>query len=549
MPTSRSLRELVSAGVVFTPEEAVAVVLSLIHAPDDDRPPDAPGPPSLDTVHVSADGGVLCRGFQATPAVSECAILLDAMLPRSSKAPGWIRYLIARALLEVEAPPFDTIADLSAALARHERRPRETVLRELVQRVAAPVAAGPAIAERRQTAPSTAELRRQLREADAALFARAMTLPPPAVAEPVVAVPATAEQMVALPVAALPRSHAAAWALAGALAAIAAFGAGYLLANRLRHPPAARTATQTVHPAAGVHAGPPRRIPEPPDAVATTGSSPIRDAAPPRTAAITRVVPGAAGAAFSPSFSTDGTEVFFHAGRSGDSHSALETASLAGGDLRLMTIVDDGAKNYHVQPSPDGSRVAFDSDRDGERGVYVADRDGTGVQRVSGAGYAALPTWSPDGTSLAFVRAEPAHPKVWNLWLLRLASGESRQLTAFSYGQTWSASWFPDGRRIAYAHEDRLYVRDLGGDGQREYASPVANRLVRTPAVSPDGRYVIFQVARAGGWLLDLRDGSMRCVLSDPTAEEFAWSPDGRRVAFHSRRDGEWGIWAASGIQ
>ena len=83
----------------------------------------------------------------------------------------------------------------------------------------------------------------------------------------------------------------------------------------------------------------------------------------------------------------------------------------------------------------------------------------------------------------------------------------------------------------------------------REYAAPVANRLVRTPAVSPDGRYVIFQVARAGGWLLDLRDGSMRCVLSDPTAEEFAWSPDGRRVAFHSRRDGEWGIWAASGIQ
>jgi Tol biopolymer transport system component len=34
----------------------------------------------------------------------------------------------------------------------------------------------------------------------------------------------------------------------------------------------------------------------------------------------------------------------------------------------------------------------------------------------------------------------------------------------------------------------------------------------------------------------------MRCVLTDPTAEEFAWAPDGRRVAFHSRRDGQWGI-------
>ena len=35
----------------------------------------------------------------------------------------------------------------------------------------------------------------------------------------------------------------------------------------------------------------------------------------------------------------------------------------------------------------------------------------------------------------------------------------------------------------------------------------------------------------------------MRCVLTDPTVQEFAWSPDGRRVAFHSRRDGQWGIW------
>ena len=42
-------------------------------------------------------------------------------------------------------------------------------------------------------------------------------------------------------------------------------------------------------------------------------------------------------------------------------------------------------------------------------------------------------------------------------------------------------------------------------------------------------------------------DGSMRCVLTDPSAEEFAWAPDGRRVAFHSRRDGQWGIYVYGG--
>ena len=69
---------------------------------------------------------------------------------------------------------------------------------------------------------------------------------------------------------------------------------------------------------------------------------------------------------------------------------------------------------------------------------------------------------------------------------------------------------------------------------------------MRTPAVSPDGTKIIFQVFRHGGWLLDLADGSMQRVLTDPTAQEFAWSPDGRRVAFHSRRDGQWGIYVLS---
>jgi Tol biopolymer transport system component len=86
-------------------------------------------------------------------------------------------------------------------------------------------------------------------------------------------------------------------------------------------------------------------------------------------------------------------------------------------------------------------------------------------------------------------------------------------------------------------------VLDVDTGRSREYRTPVAGRLVRTPAVSPDGSQVIFQVFRSGAWLLDLPTGSMRQLLDDRSAEEFAWSPDGRRIAFHSRRDGEWGIW------
>ena len=213
--------------------------------------------------------------------------------------------------------------------------------------------------------------------------------------------------------------------------------------------------------------------------------------------------------------------------------------------LRLTRVVDDLGRNYHARPSPNGSMVAFDSDREGERGVYLADAGGRNLRRVSGHGFAALPSWSPDGRAIAYVRAEPDNPNVWNLWALNLDSGESRRLTANASGRPQGASWFPDSRRVAYALGNRVMVLDTATGTPTEYASPQVTRKPGTPAVSPDGRLIIFQLSGDGAWLTDLSDGSSRKVLSDPSATDFTWSPDGTRVAYYSRRDHEWGVWIA----
>jgi YD repeat-containing protein len=154
-----------------------------------------------------------------------------------------------------------------------------------------------------------------------------------------------------------------------------------------------------------------------------------------------------------------------------------------------------------------------------------------------------VPSWSPDMTAIAFVRAEPGRDRVWNLWARDLATGATTRLTRFPAGQVWGASWFPDSNRFAVSPEDRLLIADRSGRELGSYASPIARRLIRTPAVSPDGSRVVFQVFRDGVWVLDVASGQMRRVLDDATAEEFAWDPEGRHVAFHSRRGGQWRIW------
>jgi hypothetical protein len=168
--------------VTLASHEAVAIAQQLIH----DRcsrvaePPF--GLPSPETVSIDVDGGVVCRGCEVTPTAPEIAIFLHAALAHTPRVPGGLRYAIARALHDVDAPPFDSLADFSAALGRYERGRRRDVLRALAGRVDWDCAGATLVrmpVDRRRAVPSTTELRRLLREADRQLFERRMVALPP----------------------------------------------------------------------------------------------------------------------------------------------------------------------------------------------------------------------------------------------------------------------------------------------------------------------------------------------------------------------------------
>src|SRR5689334_10611613 len=123
-----SLADLQRAGLTLTADEAVAIVLALIHHEDGRRPQPPFGPPSLSNVRLRGDGSVECRACELTPGVCEVAILLQAMVARAAHVPGGLRYAIARALHEVDAPPFDSIGDFAATLARYAPADRAGVI-------------------------------------------------------------------------------------------------------------------------------------------------------------------------------------------------------------------------------------------------------------------------------------------------------------------------------------------------------------------------------------------------------------------------------------
>jgi hypothetical protein len=153
------------------PAEAVAIVQQLIHAPAPTSLTEPFGPPTAATVFVGTDGSVTCTTCDAPLVVSELAALLDVMLPpggTSPIVPGGLRYIVARARMEVDAPPFDSVFEFSQALARHERGDRSAVIQSALARIKAHGADDRL--ERRRTDPAVTVLRRQLRDADVRVY-------------------------------------------------------------------------------------------------------------------------------------------------------------------------------------------------------------------------------------------------------------------------------------------------------------------------------------------------------------------------------------------
>jgi hypothetical protein len=132
------LADLHALGVTLTTAEALAIAQSVFESSADDACPPF-GPLSAGNILLSIDGSVTSTACAATPTVLEAAILLEELLTDGhAQVPGALRYTLGRALHEVAAPPFDSLADFSSALRRFEHGARAPVVRGVYARATAP---------------------------------------------------------------------------------------------------------------------------------------------------------------------------------------------------------------------------------------------------------------------------------------------------------------------------------------------------------------------------------------------------------------------------
>lgn len=163
-------------------------------------------------------------------------------------------------------------------------------------------------------------------------------------------------------------------------------------------------------------------------------------------------------------WSPDGQQIVFEARPEGardgkDFSSCIWTIDADGKNLRQLTFPPDNLTGWgdgYPYWSPDGSQIAFCSDRDWlnreeppTNEIYVMDTDGGNMQPITDVGFASQPRWSPDGEWILFVgmpdqvrHIYAIRPDGTDMWQISAPIPE----TAMSVG-----GWSPDGNRVVYA--------------------------------------------------------------------------------------------------
>jgi Tol biopolymer transport system component len=212
----------------------------------------------------------------------------------------------------------------------------------------------------------------------------------------------------------------------------------------------------------------------------------------------TQTISGLPDDAFALSPSGDGTAIAFVTASDGENH--IATIGIDGSGMQVL-----GAG---IEPtmSPDGTKIAFVRDND----IYVMNADGSGEQRIVGNPHVdEFPQWSPDGTTIVFDHYASKAPtdsgfsENSSIMVVPITGGGPTTLT--QGGTAGEPTYSPDGSQIAFRRNNSIWVMDADGSNEQEIVPEVG--VVDDPRWSPDGKTIAFSNYNDGDWQARVAQG------------------------------------------
>jgi Tol biopolymer transport system component len=216
-----------------------------------------------------------------------------------------------------------------------------------------------------------------------------------------------------------------------------------------------------------------------------------------------------AGDALNPDWAPDGKRLATEL----DLKRGAEIATLAanGSGLKVLT-----PKGFQGQPSfsPDGTWIAYERDvAQGNNGVWLMHPDGTGVHRVTRNPAQCCdtdPNFSPDGKLITFVRIKEDH-KLQALFAVRPDGSGLRQLTPYAWEVAIKHDWSPDGKSIVLTtnadfvrpkQAANLVTIRPDGSGMKQLTHFEAGKNAFAGSFSPDGKQIVFRLEQGDSYAL-----------------------------------------------
>ena len=200
-------------------------------------------------------------------------------------------------------------------------------------------------------------------------------------------------------------------------------------------------------------------------------------------------------------------------------------------------LTQNPGRDIDPQWSPDGTKIAFLSEREKATGLYIMDVDGSKQRLLTSSAEFAVGefSWSPDSTQLAYSSLVHGYS---DISVIDLNGSTEHNLTATATARERSPAWSPDGTKIAF-HKNRYHYFIMNSNGSDQRGVVISPDFDWSQLQwSPDSSYLLVSTAQEIFSINKHTNAVVQLTNNHNYDASPAASPDGTKIAFVSSRSG-----------